>query len=55
MADQLGRSVGDMYAGAFIPGITLAGLYALFTLGVAIFKPAWVPALPLDARRLREA
>src|SRR5665213_1139073 len=26
MADQLGRSVGDMYAGAFIPGITLAGL-----------------------------
>ncbi len=28
MADQLGRSVGDMYAGAFIPGIVLAGLYA---------------------------
>ena len=28
MADQLGRSVGDMYAGAFIPGLVLAGLYA---------------------------
>src|SRR6185312_14446350 len=28
MADQLGRSVGDMYEGAFIPGIVLAGLYA---------------------------
>jgi len=55
MADQLGRSVGDMYAGAFIPGIVLAGLYALYTLGVAIFKPAWVPALPLEARRLRES
>ena len=55
MADQLGRSVGDMYAGAFIPGIVLAGLYAVFTLGVAIFKPAWAPALPLDARRLRES
>ncbi|HSW81847.1 MAG TPA: TRAP transporter large permease subunit, partial [Usitatibacter sp.] len=54
MADQLGRSVGDMYAGAFIPGITLAALYALFVLGVAIFKPAWAPALPLDARRLKE-
>ena len=54
MADQLGRSVGDMYAGAFIPGICLAGLYAVFALGVAIFKPAWSPALPLDARRLRE-
>jgi TRAP-type mannitol/chloroaromatic compound transport system permease large subunit len=54
MADQLGRSVGDMYAGAFIPGIVLAGLYAVYTLGVAIFKPAWAPALPVDARRLRE-
>jgi hypothetical protein len=38
MADQLGRSVGDMYAGAFIPGIMLACLYAVFTLGIAIFK-----------------
>ncbi len=28
MADQLGKSVGDMYAGAFIPGLTLTGLYA---------------------------
>src|SRR5204862_280869 len=44
MADQLGRSVGDMYAGAFIPGICLAGLYAVFALGVAILKPAWSPA-----------
>ena len=54
MADQLGRSVGDMYAGAFIPGITLAGLYALYALGIAVFKPAWAPALPIEARRLRE-
>jgi TRAP-type mannitol/chloroaromatic compound transport system permease large subunit len=54
MADQLGRSVGDMYAGAFIPGIALAGLYAVYALGVAIFKPAWVPALPFEARVLRQ-
>ena len=54
MADQLGKSVGDMYAGAFIPGITLAGLYALYVVGVSIFKPKWVPALPLDARVFRE-
>ncbi|HXS51964.1 MAG TPA: TRAP transporter large permease subunit [Usitatibacter sp.] len=54
MADQLGRSVGDMYAGAFIPGITLAGLYALYALIIAVFKPAWAPALPPEARRLRE-
>jgi TRAP-type mannitol/chloroaromatic compound transport system permease large subunit len=54
MADQLGKSVGDMYAGAFIPGITLACLYAAYTVGVSAVKPAWVPALPLEARTLRE-
>jgi TRAP-type mannitol/chloroaromatic compound transport system permease large subunit len=26
MVDQLGRSVGDMYTGAFIPGLLLTGL-----------------------------
>jgi len=55
MADQLGRSVGDMYQGAFIPGLTLAGLYAAYALGIAVLKPAWAPALPQEARTLREA
>ena len=54
MADQLGKSVGDMYAGAFIPGITLAGLYAVYALGVCTVKPKWAPALPLEARTLGE-
>jgi TRAP-type mannitol/chloroaromatic compound transport system permease large subunit len=54
MADQLGKSVGDMYAGAFLPGITLAGLYAVYVGAIAIFKPEWVPALPLEARVFRE-
>ncbi len=54
MADQLGRSVGDMYAGAFIPGIVLAGLYALYAFGVCTVKARWAPALPLEARTLRE-
>src|SRR5207248_923429 len=54
MADQLGRSVGDMYEGAFIPGLTLAALYALFVLGMSIFKPSSAPSLPLDALTLRE-
>jgi TRAP-type mannitol/chloroaromatic compound transport system permease large subunit len=54
MADQLGKSVGDMYAGAFVPGITLAGLYALYAAGIAIFKPTWAPALPLEALTFRE-
>ncbi|HTS85604.1 MAG TPA: TRAP transporter large permease subunit [Usitatibacter sp.] len=55
MADQLGKSVGDMYAGAFIPGIALAGLYSLYAIGVAFVKPAWAPALPPEARTLKEA
>jgi len=54
MADQLGRSVGDMYAGAFIPGVVLAGIYALYTFGVTVVKPQWAPALPAEARTIRE-
>ena len=55
MADQLGRSVGDMYAGAFVPGIVLAAFYATYVLGTTIAKPGWAPALPQEARTLREA
>jgi GntP family gluconate:H+ symporter len=54
LADQLGRSVGEMYKGAFIPGFALTGLYVSFVIGVAIFRPQWVPALPLSARTIRE-
>ncbi|HUR40930.1 MAG TPA: TRAP transporter large permease subunit [Verrucomicrobiae bacterium] len=46
LADQLGRSVGDMYAGALIPGLTLAGFYLLYAIGVSLAKPEWAPALP---------
>ncbi|HEY0490929.1 MAG TPA: TRAP transporter large permease subunit [Telluria sp.] len=54
MADQLGRSVGDMYKAAFIPGLLLTAMYAGYVLAVSIFKPHHVPALPLEARNLRE-
>lgn len=52
LADQLGRSVGDMYAGALIPGLVLTGLYSLYILIVSIFRPKMMPALPLEARTL---
>ena len=55
MADQLGRSVGDMYQGAFIPGLSLAGLYAVYVFIVSLVRPAAVPALPPDAIMVREA
>lgn len=54
MADQLGRSVGDMYKAAFVPGLLLTALYAGYVLAVSIFKPKMVPALPLEARNLRQ-
>jgi TRAP-type mannitol/chloroaromatic compound transport system permease large subunit len=54
LADQLGRSVGEMYKGAFIPGFLLTGFYAGYVVLLAIFRPKWVPALPLDARTIRE-
>jgi tripartite ATP-independent transporter DctM subunit len=54
MADQVGRSVGEMYAGAIIPGLVLTGLYALFTIGVTFLRPGWAPALPEEARHLKE-
>lgn len=54
LADQLGRSVGDMYKGAFIPGFVLTGLYLLYVVGLAVFQPKTVPALPLEARVFRE-
>jgi TRAP-type mannitol/chloroaromatic compound transport system permease large subunit len=54
MADQLGRSVGDMYQGAFIPGLGLAALYAVWVFIVSIVKPKLMPAMPLEAITVRE-
>ncbi len=54
MADQLGRSVGDMYAGALVPAALLIGLYAAVVIVVALVRPKWVPALPPEARTFRE-
>ncbi len=48
MADQLGRSVGDMYEGAFIPGLVLSAMYAGYIFLVSIFRPSYVPGLPVQ-------
>jgi TRAP-type mannitol/chloroaromatic compound transport system permease large subunit len=54
MADQLGRSVGDMYRGAFLPGFVLTGLYAGYIVLITLLRPQMAPALPLEARSVRE-
>src|SRR5215475_3538868 len=54
MADQLGRSVGDMYEGAFVPGIVLAGLYAAYIFIVTLTFPKSTPGLPAEAQKISE-
>jgi TRAP-type mannitol/chloroaromatic compound transport system permease large subunit len=54
LADQLGKSVGDLYKGAFIPGFVLTGFYILWVLLITFWKPSHAPALPAAARTIRE-
>lgn len=55
LADQLGRSVGDMYSGALVPGLLLVALYIAFIVVVAFVRPTMVPPLPPEARIYKEA
>lgn len=54
LADQLGRSVGEMYKGAFIPGFALTAFYIGYVVLLTFIRPTWVPALPPEARTIRE-
>jgi len=47
-----GVSVVQLYAGAFFPGIMLAGLYVGYVIVVALIKPEWMPALPEAERHV---
>jgi tripartite ATP-independent transporter DctM subunit len=53
LADQLGRSVGDMYAGAIGPSIIQVALFVVWVAIVSVLWPKEVPALPLEARTLK--
>ncbi|NLJ62441.1 MAG: TRAP transporter large permease subunit, partial [Alcaligenaceae bacterium] len=50
LADQLGRSIGDMYRGAMLPGLLLTLTYILYIVVLAILRPKSAPALPPEAR-----
>jgi tripartite ATP-independent transporter DctM subunit len=52
LADVLGRSVGDMYAGAWGPSMVQVLLFSGYVLLVSIFKPEWVPGIPIESRTL---
>ena len=53
LADQLGRSVGDMYAGAIGPSIVQVLLFCAYILVLSIIKPHAMPALPSEVRTLK--
>ena len=50
LADQLGRSVGDMYAGAIGPSLLQVAIFVLYIAIIAIFRPKMMPPLPKEAR-----
>src|SRR3989442_1129031 len=52
LADQLGRSVGDMYLGAIGPSLMQVLLFCGYTLGVSFLKPEWVPGIPASSRTM---
>ena len=45
-------SVGDLFAGALLPGLLLVGLYILYLAALARLRPAAVPAIPAAERNL---
>lgn len=47
-----GVSVVQLYAGAFFPGIMLAGLYIVYVIALAKIKPSLAPPLPAEERRV---
>lgn len=47
-----GVSVVQLYAGAFFPGIMLAGLYVGYVIVIALIKPEWMPPLPEAERHV---
>jgi tripartite ATP-independent transporter DctM subunit len=53
LADQLGRSVGDMYAAALLPALMLAGFYLCYVALVTVLRPSAAPPLAPSGRTLR--
>jgi len=54
LADQLGRSIGDMYRGAIVPGFMLVALYIAYVMALAWLRPKTAPAIPEEARTFIE-
>jgi len=55
LGDQLGVSVGTLFRMAFVPGVALAGAFAVYVAAVALFRPAVAPALPRETHDIGAA
>ncbi|XDZ65275.1 TRAP transporter large permease subunit [Alphaproteobacteria bacterium LSUCC0684] len=53
--DIVSTSAGDMFLGAFLPGLVLVGLYMAYILISALIKPSTAPAVPYDGKLLERA
>lgn len=53
LADVMGKSVGDMYAGAIGPSIVQVALFCVWVVILSFTRPHHVPALPPEARTLK--
>jgi len=50
LADQMGVGIGDLFIGSLVPGLLLTGMYALYVVAIAWWRPALAPALPKSER-----
>lgn len=52
LADQLGKPVGDMYKGAWGPSLIQIAFFAIYTFGLGLIKPDYIPGVPKTERTL---
>ena len=52
--DVISTSAGDMFLGAFLPGLALVGLYMAFILGFALLRPKSAPAVHYEGNLDRD-
>jgi tripartite ATP-independent transporter DctM subunit len=52
LAQFIPVTVGELFAGALIPGVMLAGLFALYAVVIAYVKPGVAPAIPKEERTM---
>jgi tripartite ATP-independent transporter DctM subunit len=50
LAERMEVPVGDVFHGAFVPGVMLASMFAIFVAVLAWLKPSLAPAIPREER-----